>query len=79
MLAVWKFTDVGNQLLSLVTKPLDEAYLEQVATFFLQQGGDPAIAKIRERLPDGRVSYDVVKAIQKKVENPSIAPTQSNN
>ena len=62
-LPVWKFTQIGTQLLSLVARPLDEAYLEYVGRWFMARGGEAAIARITERF-GADYNYDVIKRVQ---------------
>jgi hypothetical protein len=74
-LKIWKFTEVGRQLLSLVSKPLDEDYYEKVGEFFVTRGGQVAIAKVTQRLGD-KISYDVVKEIKGPEVKPPPPPTR---
>jgi uncharacterized repeat protein (TIGR03899 family) len=55
---VWKFTGIGQELLTLVQKPLDEQYFYYIAKFFIEKKGEAWIAQIKTKLPDGRVAYD---------------------
>ncbi|CCK81254.1 DUF2806 domain-containing protein [Desulfobacula toluolica] len=61
---IWKFTGIGKELLSLTQKPLDEQYFNYIGKFFIQKKGKALIAKIKSRLPDGRVAYDIAKEIK---------------
>lgn len=60
---VWKFTGVGQELLNLIEKPLDDEYAELICRYFVQQKGEATIGKIIEHLPDGKVSYTPVRDI----------------
>jgi hypothetical protein len=73
-LSIWKYTEVGRQLLPLVPKPLDEDYYEKVGRFFVSRRGHVAIAKVTARSGD-EVRYDVVKEIKDAEVNPPPAPT----
>ena len=60
---VWKFTGIGQELLPLIQKPLDEPYLERIGRFFVSRNGQARIAKITQRLPNGQLSIEVIKPI----------------
>lgn len=62
-LPMWKFTMVGRELLVLVPKANDEAYLESLGLFFIEKKAIARIARIIERLPDGRIRYDNIRNI----------------
>lgn len=66
---IWKFTGIGQELLALVQKPLDEQYFEYIAKFFIEKKGEAVIAKIKTKLPDGRVAYDLIKEIKIEQSN----------
>jgi hypothetical protein len=63
-LLIWKFTEIGRQLLPLVLKPLDEAYYESFGSFFLERGGEVKIAKVTKR-EGNKVSYEAIKEIKR--------------
>lgn len=63
-LPIWKFTGIGQELLSLIQKPLDDQYFDYIGRFFIQKNGEASIAKIKLRLPDGRVEYDLIREIE---------------
>lgn len=71
-LNIWKFTGVGQELLPLVPKPLDEQYLEMVGKFFLSHKCEPIIGKILERLPEGAIQYQPIRKIEAE---PPASPT----
>jgi hypothetical protein len=60
-LKIWKLTDIGRELLPLIERPMDEEYLEKIGRFFISRGGEAIIAKITAKLPDGKVSYDIMR------------------
>ena len=62
-IASWKFTEVGTELLSLIDHPLDMAYLEKVADFFVQKKARVTIGKVNHFLPDGGYNYKILKVI----------------
>ncbi|MCF8054571.1 MAG: DUF2806 domain-containing protein [Deltaproteobacteria bacterium] len=64
-LPIWKFTGTGQELLPLIRKPLDDQYLESIGMFFVKMKGKATIAKIKSRLPDGRIAYDKIKGIER--------------
>jgi hypothetical protein len=72
-LPIWKFTGIGQELLPLIQKPLDMEYLESIGKFFLTRKGKPEIGKITDRLPDGRVNYQIVKKIEVEQPKPKVA------
>jgi len=74
-LTIWKFTGIGKELLPLIQKPFDEQYLETVGKFFVTQKGDPAIAKITERMSSGKVRYEVIKKIEPEKPKSEANPT----
>lgn len=63
-LPIWKFTGTGQELLPLIQKPLDDQYMESIGMFFVKKKGKAIIAKIKSRLPDGRIAYDKIKDIE---------------
>ena len=63
-LPIWKFTGTGQELLPLIQKPLDDQYIESIGMFFVKKKGKAIIAKIKSRLPDGRIAYDKIKDIE---------------
>ena len=62
-LPMWKFTEVGRQLLPLIDRPLDMAYLEKVADFFVQKKARVIIGKVTRFLPNGGYNYKILKVI----------------
>ena len=62
-LPVWKFTDVGRQLLPLIDRPLDMAYLVKVADFYVQKKARVTIGKVTRFLRDGKFNYKTLKVI----------------
>lgn len=60
---VWKFTNVGMELLPLVPALEDDAYLERLALFFVNCKGKATIAQITVRHPDGRIEYQIVREV----------------
>jgi len=62
-LPIWKFTDVGKELIPLIDRPLDEGYLERVGRFFVGKNGKALIGEITARMPDGLVNYRTIKQI----------------
>jgi uncharacterized protein DUF2806 len=63
---IWKFTDVGRELLELVRRERDDEYLEEVGRFFVARGGEAVIGTITERSSDGKISYNKEKHVQKE-------------
>ncbi len=64
-LPIWKFTEIGKELLGLLPNTYDEDYLEAVAQFFVDNGGIVVIAKIIKHLPNGQIEYAAVREISK--------------
>ena len=62
-LPMWKFTEVGRQLLPLIDRPLDMAYLVKVADFYAQKKARVTIGKVNHFLPDGGYNYKTLKVI----------------
>ena len=62
-LPIWKFTVVGRELLALIPNAQDESYLESLGMFFVEKKGTAFLAKITERLPDGRIGYNTIREI----------------
>jgi Protein of unknown function (DUF2806) len=62
-LPIWKYTDIGRELLSLVVRPLDDAYYEMIGRWFLARGGRATIAKIMKRTESG-LRFGVIKTIE---------------
>ncbi|MFH0802309.1 MAG: DUF2806 domain-containing protein [bacterium] len=63
-LHVWKFTDIGKELLPLIQKPLDDEYFDLIGRFFVNKGGKAFIAKITLRRPDGIIEYANIREIK---------------
>lgn len=63
-LQIWKFTGVGHELLPLVSKPMDDEYLELIGKFYLMHKCEPTIGKILERLPDGQIHYQPIRKLE---------------
>lgn len=63
-LPVWKFTGIGQELLPLIQKPLDDQYFDYIGKFFIKKRGEASIARVKSRLPDGRVAYDLIREIK---------------
>ena len=59
-LPIWKFTGIGQELLPLIQKPLDDQYFDSVGKFFVKKKGKALIAKIKLRLPDRKIAYDKI-------------------
>jgi hypothetical protein len=60
---IWKFTDIGRELLTLIKRPLDMEYLEKISEFFVKKKARVRIAKILEHLSNGQVRFDVLKEL----------------
>jgi hypothetical protein len=76
-LPIWKFTDVGRELLELVRKERDDDYLEKVGRFFVTKGGEAVIGMITERLPDGTVKYTAEKQVELQPAVPALPENTS--
>lgn len=74
-LPIWKFTGVGNELLALIPKPLDEEYLTSVGRFFVAHHGEVTLGKIKERRADGSIEYDIIKSIEAEQVSPTPSET----
>jgi hypothetical protein len=72
---VWKFTGTGKELLPLIPKPLDDEYTDYIGKYFLDRNGEYTVGKINERLPDGRISYTILR--QKKPQPLETSETAS--
>lgn len=64
-LPMWKFTMVGRELLALIPKANDETYLESLGLFFVEKKANARIARVIEKLPDGRIRYNDIRTIDK--------------
>ncbi|MFN7843005.1 MAG: DUF2806 domain-containing protein [Pirellula sp.] len=62
-LPIWKFTKIGEELLSLVRIEYDEEYLNHVASVFVSLGYKVRIGRIVEKYPNGKLKYDVIKTL----------------
>jgi Protein of unknown function (DUF2806) len=71
-LPIWKFTDVGRELLELVRKERDDEYLEKVGSFFVTNGGEAIIGTIKEQFSDGKISYGSEKEVQINAPVPAL-------
>ena len=60
---VWKFTNVGMELLPLVPTYEDDAYLERLGLFFVSRKGKASIAEIKVRHPNGQVEYQLIREV----------------
>lgn len=58
---VWKFTGIGLEILPLLPERLDISYIERVAKLFTTSKGVATFGRVKEDLPDGRISFDVVR------------------
>jgi len=76
-LPIWKFTDVGRELLELVPKEGDDDYLEKVGRFFVTKGGEAVIGMITERFPDGAVKYTPEKQVELQPAVPALPENTS--
>jgi uncharacterized protein DUF2806 len=74
---IWKFTDVGRELLGLVRTERDDEYLEKVGRFFVTRGGEAVIGTIKERSSDGKIMYKPEKHVQKDESIPALAENTS--
>jgi Protein of unknown function (DUF2806) len=63
VLPIWKFTNVGSELLSLIPSAEDESYLESLGQYFVSMQGKAKLAKIVERFPDGRLRCSSARSI----------------
>ena len=63
-LTIWKFTTIGRELLSLITKDFDEEYYEHVGRFFVSKGAEAEIGKVVERIDRTRFRYELIKKIE---------------
>ncbi|EKU96945.1 Protein of unknown function (DUF2806) [Leptolyngbya sp. PCC 7375] len=59
----WKFTTVGQELLSLLPFHIDNEYLENLGRFFVKHKGKAFIGSIVERHPDGKIGYKIIREI----------------
>jgi hypothetical protein len=60
---IWKFTNIGRELLPLVPAQIDDEYLEQFGQTFVARKGKAYIAEITERLPNGQIRYNTMREI----------------
>lgn len=75
-LPMWKFTMVGRELLALIPKANDETYLESLGLFFVEKKAIARIARITEKLPDGRIRYNDIRTID-AASKPNDAKTEA--
>lgn len=61
---IWKFTQIGSEIISLVEKNYNDEYIMNIANYFKSQQGVAIIGKIKSFLPDGRIEYDIVKELK---------------
>ena len=61
--AVWKFTNVGMELLPMVPTHEDDAYLERLGLFFVSHKGKASIAQIKVRHANGQVEYQLIREV----------------
>lgn len=71
-LPIWKFTVVGRELLALVPNAQDESYLESLGMFFVERKGTAFLAKLTERLPDGRIGYNTIREISAPIKQEEV-------
>jgi len=62
-LRIWKFTGIGRELLSLISKPFDEEYLECIGRHYIKSGAQAKIGKIINRSGSGEIELDFIKTI----------------
>lgn len=60
---VWKFTNVGTELLPLVSPHEDDAYLERLGLFFVKKKDKAFIAQTTVRHANGQVEYQIVREV----------------
>lgn len=60
-LPIWKYTKVGQELLSLTPKTYDQDYLEKVGEFFTKRNGKATIGRIKYHTQSGQIHYDILK------------------
>ncbi len=76
-LQVWKFTGIGLEMLPLLPAHLDDGYIEKIAKLYTSRKGDVTLGKIKQRLPDGRISFEIVRKFeveQDGADQPATAP-----
>jgi len=78
-LPIWKFTDVGRELLELVRKERDDEYLEKVGRFFVTRGGEAIIGTIKEQSSDGKIRYESEKQVQIDAPVPALPEKTSSD
>ncbi|MEN6587610.1 MAG: DUF2806 domain-containing protein [Sulfuricella sp.] len=62
-LPIWKFTSIGQELLELIHRDPDEAFLESLGRFYVERKGAALLAKVVERLPNGQINYSTIREI----------------
>lgn len=66
---VWKFTEIGRQLLGLIQNQEDETYLESIGQIFLKRKGKALLADVLEQSSDGQIKYNIVRELT-EAKNP---------
>ena len=62
-LPIWKFTNVGQEVLSLIMKEPDDEYLEKIGNFFVKNGAKALIGRILNHYDDGSIQYETIHTI----------------
>lgn len=62
-LPIWNFTKIGQELLQLITREGDEAYLQTLGRFFLSRGAKAKIADVIGHVSDGNVRYEKARDV----------------
>lgn len=62
---VWKFTNIGKELLALLSPSNDTEYLTKLGQFIVAKKGVVTLGKVINRLPDGRINYQIISQLDK--------------
>lgn len=63
-LPIWKFTQIGGEIISLVEKPYNDEYFMHIANYFKNNQCVVIIGKITAMHTDGKIEYHILKEIK---------------
>lgn len=73
-LPIWKFTSIGEELLSLVSKVEDAGYLDSIGLFLVEKHAEVSLCKISgPPQPDGNITYVEVRKLGERSHTPPAA------